>query len=130
MDNDDSHLLGLTAQIVTSYAASHEASPGQLLKMIKDVHRALKSTEGIVEEAARPVPAAPITKSVFPDYIICLEDGRKLKTLKRHLLTSFDLTPEAYREKWGLPANYPMVAPSYAKVRSGLAKKIGLGRKG
>ena len=78
----------------------------------------------------RPAPAVPVKKSVLPDHIICLEDGKKLKMLKRHLKTSYDLTPEQYRERWGLPADYPMVAPNYAKRRSALAKEIGLGKRG
>jgi predicted transcriptional regulator len=98
--------------------------------LIQSVYRSL-STAGEAEAAPAPAqsPAVPIKKSVFPDYIVCLEDGKKLKMLKRHLQTSYGLTPEAYRTKWGLPRDYPMVAPSYAAMRSGLAKKIGLGRK-
>ncbi|GAC1346346.1 MAG: MucR family transcriptional regulator [Acetobacteraceae bacterium] len=97
--------------------------------LIQSVYRSL-STAGEVEPApVAPTPAVPIRKSVFPDFIVCLEDGKKLKMLKRHLQTSYGLTPDAYRAKWGLPADYPMVAPSYAAIRSTLAMKIGLGRK-
>lgn len=97
--------------------------------MIKDVFSTLQTlgSEGAPQE--RPQPAVPIKKSITPDFIICLEDGKKLKMLKRHLKTSYNMSPEEYRERWGLPADYPMVAPNYAKKRSALAKKIGLGRK-
>src|SRR4051812_6873851 len=101
-----------------------------LPSLIQSVYRSL-STVGEVEPAAAPLqaPAVPIKKSVFPDYIVCLEDGKKLKMLKRHLQTSYGLSPDAYRTKWSLPRDYPMVAPTYAATRSGLAKRIGLGRK-
>ena len=98
--------------------------------LIAEVHRALSSTQqGVVKVEAEPLrPAVNPKKSVFPDYIVCLEDGKKFKSLKRHLRTHYDLSPEEYREKWGLPADYPMVAPNYAAARSALAKKMGLGQ--
>ena len=98
--------------------------------LIQQVYAALTTLGSAPAQAAeRPEPAVPLKKSVFADYIVCLEDGKKLKMLKRHLMTSYNLTPDAYRERWGLPSNYPMVAPSYAERRSALAKSIGLGRK-
>nr|WP_294524975.1 MucR family transcriptional regulator [uncultured Rhodopila sp.] len=124
----DSNLLGLTARIVSAHVANNPLDAGALPVLIRDVYKTLAQID---EPAAEPVekqePAVPIRKSVFPDYIICLEDGKRLKMLKRHLATSFNLTPEQYREKWGLDASYPMVAPNYADKRSALAKEIGLG---
>ncbi len=123
-------ILGLTAQIVSAHVSKNRLDTDALPSLIQSVYQSL-STVGEVEPApaAPQAPAVPIKKSVFPDYIVCLEDGKKLKMLKRHLMTSYGLTPDAYRAKWGLPRDYPMVAPSYAATRSGLAKKIGLGRK-
>jgi predicted transcriptional regulator len=124
-----SNVLKLTATIVSAHVANNEMSTGELPGLIQSVYRSL-STVGEVEAVpAAPTPAVPIKKSVFPDYIVCLEDGKKLKMLKRHLQTSYGMTPDAYRAKWGLPADYPMVAPSYAAKRSSLAKENGLGRK-
>jgi predicted transcriptional regulator len=124
-------ILGLTAQIVSAHVSNNQVGTDALPSLIQSVYRSL-STAGEAE-AAPPVqaqtPAVPIRKSVFPDYIVCLEDGKKLKMLKRHLQTSYKLSPDAYRAKWGLPRDYPMVAPNYAATRSGLAKQIGLGRK-
>jgi predicted transcriptional regulator len=124
----DSAILGLTAQIVSAHAANNDVNPGALPSVIRAVYDTLSN---IGDEPAAPVekaqPAVPIRKSVFPDYIICLEDGKRLKMLKRHLATSYNLTPDQYREKWGLEASYPMVAPNYAERRSALAKEIGLG---
>ena len=124
----DAVILGLTAQIVSAHAANNELQPGNLPSVIRAVYETLSH---IGEVPAAPVekvaPAVPIRKSVFPDYIVCLEDGKRLKMLKRHLSTSYNLTPEQYREKWGLDASYPMVAPNYAERRSELAKQIGLG---
>ncbi|MBB4314631.1 putative transcriptional regulator [Roseospira marina] len=98
-----------------------------LTALIQDVHRSLSTIGQATPEAERPQPAVPIKKSVQPDFIVCLEDGKKLKMLKRHLKTAYDMTPEEYRDRWGLPTDYPMVAPNYAQHRSALAKKIGLG---
>jgi predicted transcriptional regulator len=123
-------ILGLTAQIVSAHVSKNQVGMDALPSLIQSVYRSL-STAGEVEAAPPAVqtPAVPIKKSVFPDYIVCLEDGKKLKMLKRHLQTSYGLSPDAYRAKWSLPRDYPMVAPNYAATRSGLAKKIGLGRK-
>jgi predicted transcriptional regulator len=120
-------ILGLTAQIVSAHVANNTVAPDAVAGLIQDVYRTLSGvgTEPVVPE--RPAPAVPVKKSIFPDYIICLEDGKRLKMLKRHLKTSFNLTPDQYRERWGLPSDYPMVAPNYASHRSSLAKQIGLG---
>jgi predicted transcriptional regulator len=124
----DSNLLGLTARIVSAHVANNPLDTGVLPVLIRDVYKTLSQIEEpVAEPAERPEPAVPIRKSVFPDYIICLEDGKRLKMLKRHLATSFNMTPEQYREKWGLDPGYPMVAPNYADKRSALAKQIGLG---
>jgi predicted transcriptional regulator len=124
----DSAILGLTAQIVSAHAAHNEVGASALPGAIRVVYDTLAN---IGDAPAAPVekaqPAVPIRKSVFADYIICLEDGKRLKMLKRHLATSYNMTPEQYRAKWGLDASYPMVAPNYAERRSELAKQIGLG---
>ena len=124
-------LLGLTAEIVAAHVSNNPVALGDLPNLIQDVYRTLSSVGRPVAEPEpeRPQPAVPIKKSVTPEYLICLEDGKKLKMLKRHLQTSYNLTPDQYRERWGLPTDYPMVAPNYAKHRSSLAKKIGLGTK-
>jgi predicted transcriptional regulator len=121
----------MASNIVAAYLAHNEAPPAAVPRLISSVFNALS---GLGESAMRSPrarrrpPAVPIARSVTPDYIICLEDGRRLKMLKRHLRSMFDMTPEAYRAKWGLPPDYPMVAPTYAARRSELAKTIGLGR--
>jgi len=124
----DSAILALTAKIVSAHAANNELEPGALPTAIRAVYDTLANI-GTMPAApvVPPQPAVPIRKSVFPDYIICLEDGKRLKMLKRHLSTSYNLTPDQYRQKWGLEASYPMVAPNYAERRSALAKQIGLG---
>jgi len=119
-------LLKWTADIVASHVRSTSTSLGDLPALIRSVHGALCGVAGEVAAPAQE-PAVPVKRSITPDYIICLEDGLKLKMLKRHLSTSYNMTPDEYREKWGLPSDYPMVAPSYARQRSSLAKKIGLG---
>jgi len=121
-------ILSLTATIVAAHVSKNAVPAGELPTLIKSVHASL-SDLGKPAEAApeRPQPAVSVKKSVHPDYIVCLEDGKKLKMLKRHLKTAYNLTPEQYRERWGLAADYPMVAPNYAKQRSRLAKEIGLG---
>lgn len=126
----DVNLLGLTAQIVAAQVENNLVSTETLPDLIQSVYRSLASA-GLpeIEQATLKVPAVPIKRSVFPDFIVCLEDGKKLKTLKRHLKVSFGLSPADYRAKWGLPYDYPMVAPSYAATRSGLAKSIRLGQK-
>jgi Predicted transcriptional regulator len=127
----ESELIELSTEIVSAYVSHNAVSPGDLPKLIVDVHSALRTLK--TNEVPAPVeelkPAVPIRKSVANDYIICLEDGKKFKSLKRHLRTHYNLSPEEYREKWGLPADYPMVAPSYSATRSKLAKDNGLGRK-
>jgi predicted transcriptional regulator len=123
-------ILGLTAQIVSAHISKNQVGTDALPLLIQSVYRSLSTVEA-AEPAPAPAqtPAVPIKKSVFSDYIVCLEDGKKLKMLKRHLQTSYGLSPHAYRTKWGLPRDYPMVAPSYAATRSTLAKSIGLGRR-
>ncbi len=124
--------LELAAQIVSAHVSNNTVEAAALPALIQEVYKALSGLKGGVSEAAateKPVPAVPIKKSVYPDYIVCLEDGKKLKMLKRHLQSSYNMTPDQYRERWGLPRDYPMVAPSYAERRSDLAKEIGLGRK-
>lgn len=123
-----SELLELTTEIVSAHVGNNSVSVDDLPQLIQEVYKTLDSV-GTATAPERPQPAVPIKKSVFPDYIVCLEDGKKLKMLKRHLKTAYNLTPEEYRERWGLAADYPMVAPTYAKHRSNLAKKIGLGTK-
>ena len=122
-------VLELTAQIVSAHVSNNSVAPDALPGLIQEVYRTLAGVGKEIALPDKPQPAVPIRKSVFPDHIVCLEDGKKLKMLKRHLKTSYDLTPEQYREKWQLPPDYPMVAPNYAKHRSSLAKKIGLGTK-
>jgi predicted transcriptional regulator len=124
----DAAILGLTAQIVAAHAANNEVGPSALPGAIRAVYDALAHIgDAPAAPAEKAQPAVPIRKSVFPDYIICLEDGKRLKMLKRHLATSYNMTPEQYRAKWGLDPTYPMVAPNYAERRSELAKQIGLG---
>ena len=122
-------ILGLTAQIVSAHVSNNVVSRDALPDLIAQVYNTLISAGAEPIEPEKLLPAVPIKKSVFPEYIICLEDGKKLKMLKRHLQTSYSMTPEQYRDKWSLPHDYPMVAPKYAEHRSELAKKIGLGRK-
>ena len=121
-------LLDLTSEIVSAYVSNNKVEVEKLSEVIAGVFASLSSiaSEDTVEMIE---PAVPIKKSITPDYIICLEDGKKFKMLRRHLLNVYGLTPEQYRERWGLPADYPMVAPNYAEKRSGLAKQIGLGKK-
>ena len=126
---DVSEILELTTEIVAAQVGNNTVAPGDLPQLIQDVYKTLTDVGANGDAGERPRPAVPAKKSVFPDYIVCLEDGKKLKMLKRHLKTAYNMSPEAYRERWGLPADYPMVAPNYAKHRSSLAKKIGLGTK-
>jgi predicted transcriptional regulator len=121
-------LLSMTTEIVASHVRNNTVAQGEIAELIRAVHAAL-SEVSIGTTTERPNPAIAVRRSVTPDYIVCLEDGKKLKMLKRHLKTAYDMTPEEYRERWGLPADYPMVAPNYARQRSALAKKIGLGRR-
>ena len=124
-------LLGLTSEIVSAHVANNSVSVSDLPQLIKQVHASLVgvSASGADRPAERPQPAVSIKKSVTPDFIVCLEDGKKLKMLKRHLKTAYGMSPSQYRERWGLASDYPMVAPNYAAQRSLLAKKIGLGTK-
>jgi predicted transcriptional regulator len=127
---DDADLIELAADIVSAYVSNNTVPVSELPKLIADVYRALGNTQsGSLQPEPEPLkPAVNPKKSVFPDYIVCLEDGKKFKSLKRHLRTHYDLSPEEYREKWGLSPDYPMVAPNYAAARSALAKKMGLGQ--
>lgn len=122
--------IELAADIVSAYVSNNSVPSGDLPSLINDVHLALVKVAGNASEAPAeaPKPAIPVKKSITPDYIVCLEDGKKFKSLKRHLRTQYNMTPEQYRERWGLPADYPMVAPNYAKARSQLAKQMGLGQ--
>jgi predicted transcriptional regulator len=124
--NDD--ILKMVTEIVSAYVAKNPVAPGDLPIIIKNVHATLGGISGAEPAATPPTPAVPIKKSVTADHIICLEDGKKLKMLKRYLRARYRLTPDEYRKRWNLPADYPMVAPNYAKRRSDFAKKIGLGR--
>ena len=124
-----SEFLELTTEIVAAHTGNNTVAVGDLPQLIQDVYKTLVTLGTAPTVPERPQPAVPIKKSVFPDFVICLEDGKKLKMLKRHLKTAYNMTPEEYRERWGLAPDYPMVAPNYAKHRSNLAKKIGLGTK-
>ncbi|KAF0224042.1 MAG: transcriptional regulatory protein [Rhodospirillaceae bacterium] len=127
--SNTSDLLSLTTEIVAAHVANNSVAVADLPQLINEVYRTLASVGSTPSAPERPQPAVAVKKSVLPDYIICLEDGKKLKMLKRHLKTAYNMSPEEYRERWGLPADYPMVAPNYAAHRSSLAKKIGLGTK-
>jgi predicted transcriptional regulator len=128
----EDQLLRMTTEVVAAYVSNNTLPTGQLGDIIASVYSSLRALDhGLAEgrgEALRP--AVPVRKSITPDYLFCLEDGKKLKMLKRHLRSTYGLTPDAYRAKWGLPADYPMVAPKYAEARSAFAKQIGLGRTG
>lgn len=126
--DDKNELIALTADIVSAHVSHNEVPAGELPALIREIHGALAGVGGPAPEPARE-PAVPIKQSVKRDHIVCLEDGAKLKMLKRYLRTRFDMSPEEYRAKWGLPRDYPMVAPDYAEARRGLAHRIGLGRK-
>lgn len=137
-------ILGLTAQIVSAHVQRNPVAVDALPSLIRDVHHTLATlgtapaaatpAPAVIEEAPKPVapstrrPAVPITESVFADHVVCLEDGKSMTMLKRHLMTEHNMTVDQYRAKWNLPSNYPMVAPNYAETRSKLAKKMGLGR--
>ena len=126
---DRAKLLELTSDIVSAHVSNNHVPAIELSKVIETVFTQLANLDAGTEELEELVPAVPIKKSITDDYLVCLEDGRKLKMLKRHLKTAYDMAPEDYREKWGLRHDYPMVAPAYARKRQELAKKIGLGRK-
>ena len=128
---DHGSIVQFTADIISAFVTNNKIEQSELGSLIEKVHVALVKAPAMAAEPERPnlVPAVPVKKSVTADYIISLEDGQKFKSLKRHLKTTYNLTPDEYRAKWGLPHDYPMVAPNYAKARSNLAKKMGLGRK-
>ncbi|MEP2988694.1 MAG: MucR family transcriptional regulator [Parasphingorhabdus sp.] len=125
----DETLITLTSDIVAAHVSNNSVAVSDLPLIISSVHGALTDLSGKAAEQAKPEPAVPIKSSIKPDYVVCLEDGKKLKMLKRHLMTHYKMTPDDYRTKWGLPASYPMVAPNYAKKRAELARAIGLGKK-
>ena len=130
--NGETDLRELTADVVSAYVSNNSVPMGELPSLIADVYRALGDTqpaEQASEPTERPKPAVPIKKSITPDYIVCLEDGKQFKSLKRHLSSRYNMTPEEYRARWNLPSDYPMVAPNYAAARSKLAREMGLGRK-
>jgi predicted transcriptional regulator len=127
----DNDLIDLSTDIVCAFVSHNALNVADLPKLIADVHTALRALQGVaaVDSTEELKPAVPVRKSVTADYLVCLEDGKKFKSLKRHLRTHYNLSPEEYRSKWGLPADYPMVAPNYSATRSRLAKDNGLGRK-
>jgi predicted transcriptional regulator len=127
---DSTNFIGLTAEIVSAYVSNNTVAPSDIPALINQVHGALlRVSSGEGPSSSEPLkPAVPIKRSISPDHIVCLEDGKKFKSLKRHLRSQYNLTPEQYREKWGLPHDYPMVAPNYAAARSHLAKQMGLGQ--
>ncbi|HWE98896.1 MAG TPA: MucR family transcriptional regulator [Caulobacteraceae bacterium] len=130
-DADTQMIIEKTTEIVAAFVSNNQTSTGELPTLIQAVHRALAGvTSNTMEPEPRKEPAVSIRRSVTPEYIVCLEDGRKFKSLKRHLRTKYDLSPDDYRAKWGLAKDYPMVAPSYAAARSALAKNMGLGKGG
>ena len=131
MESSEFDLTSLTADIVSAYVANNALSGDKIPDLISSIYGALSraSLQGVEPEKVELKPAVAIKKSVTPEYIICLEDGKQFKSLKRHLRTHYDISPEEYREKWGLPHDYPMVAPAYAAARSNLAKNMGLGRR-
>jgi predicted transcriptional regulator len=130
-NTNNNELVELTADIVSAYVSNNTVVANDLPSLINDTFDALSKASARASEPVREElkPSVPVKKSVTPDYIICLEDGKKFKSLKRHLRTHYSLSPEEYREKWGLPHDYPMVAPNYAAARSALAKKMGLGQR-
>jgi len=129
IDNESApYVLVLTAKIVSAHVSNNKVTLDGLPLLIQDVHHSLATADDPDIKPVMHIPAVPVKKSVFPDFIICLEDGKRLKMLKRHLRTSYNLTPDQYRAKWGLPNDYPMVAPNYGSFRSTMAKNLGLGR--
>ncbi|MBU1325131.1 MAG: MucR family transcriptional regulator [Alphaproteobacteria bacterium] len=129
---ENANLLEMTADMFSAYVSNNTVSPDGVAALIGTIHSTMTqlSTGAVEPEPENKEPAVPIRKSITPDYLICLEDGRKFKSLKRHLRTKYDMSPEDYRAKWGLAKDYPMVAPNYAKARSDLAKQMGLGQGG
>ena len=130
MSEDSEELLGLTTMVASAYVKFNRLPQSELAGLIASIHATFLAVgKTAAPEATRPTPAIPIKKSITPDAIYSLEDGRPFKSLKRHLRTSYDMSPDDYRKKWDLPADYPMVAPNYAEARAQMAKSIGLGRK-
>ncbi|NDE89520.1 MAG: MucR family transcriptional regulator [Alphaproteobacteria bacterium] len=133
MTNQKPDLTRLVADVVASYVSNNKVDMNELPALVQQVYHSFLRLDGITNTSiateGRPEPAVPVKKSITPEYIVCLEDGKKLKMLKRHLKTAYNMSPQQYRERWNLPSDYPMVAPSYAKERSTLAKNIGLGTK-
>jgi predicted transcriptional regulator len=129
--DDQSELIEVTAGLVAAYVSGNAIAAADVPALIRSVHKALAGVGGVSEVASEAKePAVSVRRSITPDYLICLEDGRKFKSLKRHLRTKYDLSPEQYRARWDLPKDYPMVAPNYAQARSDLAKQMGLGQGG
>ena len=129
--DDNSALIEMTADVVAAYVSANSVTATELPGLIRSVHAALGGVSVAAEPEAPPKePAVPVKKSITPEFLVCLEDGRKFKSLKRHLRSKYNLSPEDYRAKWGLPKDYPMVAPNYARARSDLAKRMGLGQGG
>lgn len=128
-DDNNEMLVTLTADIAAAHVGNNSVAIGDLPQLISNIHGALAGLSGRGANEPRPEPAVSIRSSIKPDFLVCLEDGKKLKMLKRHLMTHYKMTPEDYRRKWGLAADYPMVAPNYAEQRRKLAKAIGLGTK-
>lgn len=128
-DTNDDTLITLTADIVAAHVSNNSVAVNDLPQLINNIHGALSGLSGRGALEAKLEPKVPIRSSIRPDYIVCLEDGKKLKMLKRHLMTHYQMTPDQYRQKWGLNSDYPMVAPNYAEQRRMLAKAIGLGTK-
>ena len=130
--DEKSEVIEMTSDIVSAYVGNNSVAASDLPALIQSIHRALSgiSQGSDVQEPAPKEPAVPVRRSITPDHLVCLEDGRKFKSLKRHLRTKYNMSPEEYRAKWGLPKDYPMVAPNYAKARSDLAKQMGLGQGG
>lgn len=126
--NKEGEIVGLTAEIVSAYVGNNAIQSNELPDLIRTVFSSLRKLDGAEEEGGELRPAVSVRKSVTDEYIVCLEDGKKFKSLKRHLRAKYNMTPEEYREKWNLPFDYPMVAPAYARQRSHLAKKMGLGQ--
>ena len=128
--DEKSEVIEMTADIVAAYVSANSVAAGEVPALIRSVHKALIAVRdgGSAVEPPPTDPAVPVKKSITPEFLICLEDGRKFKSLKRHLRSKYNLSPEEYRAKWGLPKDYPMVAPNYARARSDLAKRMGLGQ--
>ena len=131
-DQNQPGLVELTARIVSTFVSKNTLSANDLPQLISETHAALSRVTGSAPPPERDElkPKVPVKRSVMPDHLVCLEDGKKFKSLKRHLRTQYNMTPEQYREKWGLPADYPMVAPNYAAARASLARNMGLGKRG